>query len=581
MVFLFHFVEKNLEQVRVECNNIREARRELERNLDALFYSNENAENYSLFDSIELHRKEIAWFHFSGHAGLDALAYENNDAHTNGIAQGLAMCPNLKVVFLNGCSTVGQVEAIHEMGIPVVIATSAPVNDEHAMQFSSDFYRAFLGGNFSIKNAFKIAKAQLESHAGADKYNISIGHTIREPNITVNDNPWGLFCREGDEEHLDWNISELLKPKEHLLNTKLTINLVQAIVSRNPMLEKSFFHETRGQKNWRTNARCINNLQKWIHTHYIGIFGDEIRQLFCIGNLQNDERDSRSYLKTGFELVNKTLDIFNYVLISDILKNHKNISSEAFADSFINDFWHFGLPDCIEQKWSLSKQLISIYQQNDLLQLPIDEIKNFDQTTLDLITSVCEKITRIEYALYVGLDNIDDKCYKLEDLLTTFLIQFSFFMNYRIASIKEVQYWSPNQFIIHYSEVGENQQAKVIKSQMPLDPYSVVFYKSGSFENSLNLSPFVIDKKSLFFESRIEISLFQNNYDENLIYKARPYEETVINDDHHILMEIGIQGLITKDSRGTQFLEKNLVEKYNKAKHFFTSKDLSHSIQLK
>ena len=76
---------------------------------------------------ITLVRDHLLLFHYSGHAGRDGLLLDSEAASAGGIRSMLAQCPSLKLVVLNGCSTQGQVTALLEAGVPVVIGTSAPV----------------------------------------------------------------------------------------------------------------------------------------------------------------------------------------------------------------------------------------------------------------------------------------------------------------------------------------------------------------------------------------------------------------------------------------------------------------------
>lgn len=57
---------------------------------------------------------------------------------------------------LNGCSTQGQVADLLIQGIPVVIATSAPVTDQTATRFSINFFQALSSTNSAIKEAFEL-----------------------------------------------------------------------------------------------------------------------------------------------------------------------------------------------------------------------------------------------------------------------------------------------------------------------------------------------------------------------------------------------------------------------------------------
>lgn len=67
---------------------------------------------------------------------------------------------------LNGCSTAGQVEALHAAGVPLMVASSAPVGNEVAAQFSTRLLQALETG-LSIGEAFEqaIGEAQAEIRA--------------------------------------------------------------------------------------------------------------------------------------------------------------------------------------------------------------------------------------------------------------------------------------------------------------------------------------------------------------------------------------------------------------------------------
>ena len=61
---------------------------------------------------LTLYRDTLSIFLFSGHAGRDRLLLGGGGiANSDGVAQMLGQCPQLKLVMLNGCSTEGQVHS--------------------------------------------------------------------------------------------------------------------------------------------------------------------------------------------------------------------------------------------------------------------------------------------------------------------------------------------------------------------------------------------------------------------------------------------------------------------------------------
>jgi len=71
-------------------------------------------DNFSTIDKVAeyltLYKDQILLFHYAGHANSQHLVLTDQAANANGIAQLLAQQKNLQLVFLNGCSTKGQVK---------------------------------------------------------------------------------------------------------------------------------------------------------------------------------------------------------------------------------------------------------------------------------------------------------------------------------------------------------------------------------------------------------------------------------------------------------------------------------------
>jgi hypothetical protein len=65
-----------------------------------------------IFDTFNRYRDRIAIFHYGGHAGGTQLALEDEPGSANGLAKLFAEAPKLQLVFLNGCSTKGQVDKL-------------------------------------------------------------------------------------------------------------------------------------------------------------------------------------------------------------------------------------------------------------------------------------------------------------------------------------------------------------------------------------------------------------------------------------------------------------------------------------
>ncbi len=143
-----------------------------------------------LTDMIGMYKEDLLLFHFSGHAGLDRVQLHDEAARSQGLAQLLGQCPNLKMVFLNGCSTYGMVRELQEhIANPnlVIVSSSAPVGDSVARNFSVALYRELERGS-PVGTAFNLA-------LGDSTLRKDIGQVTR-----------GIFQEEGPANTPLWGI---------------------------------------------------------------------------------------------------------------------------------------------------------------------------------------------------------------------------------------------------------------------------------------------------------------------------------------------------------------------------------------
>ena len=154
-----------------------------------------------LISYIRSREDTLCLFLFSGHAGRDALIMLDGRANADGIAALLGDCKQLKLVVLNGCSTAGQVKALLNNGVPVVIATSAPVDDETATKFSIYFFKELTKKGQSIREAFDRAMDATKVHSNIKEEIKNRGILLeKEDNETL----WGMYYTE--QKALSWSL---------------------------------------------------------------------------------------------------------------------------------------------------------------------------------------------------------------------------------------------------------------------------------------------------------------------------------------------------------------------------------------
>lgn len=160
----------------------------------------------SLSDIFLSYEDGISIYHYAGHADADSIFLQDRPAQARGLARILGEQKKLQLVFLNGCSTMGQVKTLFGAGVKAVIGTSVPVGDERAMKFSKAFYDALASGR-SIERAFNFAKGFIEaddSFAGTSAIEI-----VKNRGLSLRSNgemPWNLFVAEEEQSVLDWKL---------------------------------------------------------------------------------------------------------------------------------------------------------------------------------------------------------------------------------------------------------------------------------------------------------------------------------------------------------------------------------------
>ncbi len=108
----------------------------------------------NVLNELNVPNRKVEIIHFSGHADSQSLVFDDTITQANELAAKLAFHPSLKLVFLNGCASEGQVKFFHEAGIPFVIATSRPIEDSKAAWLASQFYRYLTMGR-TVEKAFE------------------------------------------------------------------------------------------------------------------------------------------------------------------------------------------------------------------------------------------------------------------------------------------------------------------------------------------------------------------------------------------------------------------------------------------
>jgi CHAT domain-containing protein len=152
-----------------EKNAVREALKTLQENnyYDVIYEPHASID--TIFQVFRAH-SNIQVFHYGGHSNSYQLLLENFEgkvevAHSEGLASMLGRQENLKLVFLNGCSSGKIAEKFIANGLPAVIGTKWSINDKVAVLLAKCFYEGLAQGQ-PIEKAFKDTTDQIDTKHG-------------------------------------------------------------------------------------------------------------------------------------------------------------------------------------------------------------------------------------------------------------------------------------------------------------------------------------------------------------------------------------------------------------------------------
>ncbi|MCB9949343.1 MAG: CHAT domain-containing protein, partial [Planctomycetaceae bacterium] len=171
-----------------------------------------NATLDEIFNAFQKYRSRVAIFHYGGHANGFQLLLETSEGHAKaagaaGLAHFLGRQPGLQLVFLNGCSTEKQTDALLQSGVDSVIATTQSIDDGIATQLSARFYKGLASGA-TINSSFQEAVAEARAASGGEISRLLIPVDGEVDAIKSDRWPWFLRSREGSKRATEWSLPE-------------------------------------------------------------------------------------------------------------------------------------------------------------------------------------------------------------------------------------------------------------------------------------------------------------------------------------------------------------------------------------
>lgn len=474
-------------------------------------YREESTTISDLSEAISRFADRITVFHYAGHANGSSLHFEDTAGDAQGLAELLGQLPNLKLVFLNGCSTLPQVEALLKNGVKAIIATAVPINDNKAVEFAENFYR-FLSNNNTIEEAFRRSVAIMRTRYGGS-FDATIIQKGQQVDFTDTVKmPWGLFLNTDGADALQWRIPLKYTPSstretvsDYVVNNYL-LDVIEGMIDHKPEIESMVYGLDNNLDERAALLQIIQNFPWPI--------GTQIRLLAT-----NDEGMNKASVTRIKQLISVYFTLSQFLLYTALSQFWDEKRANSFdSKSTLNDILYLNKQQFKE--FDFFRNFIHIAKLLKASDCPLF-IKEIEPI-IELFDQKSDLYNAYNYLESLRMDLNEEnllqleahkyqKCADAEYHLTTLLYTFAFLVKYDLVTIRDIHVINHRHLDSSFNHFMRRLNVKVGNLSVT-DPSQQLRAKSyNSFTNNasvvltadlhnpqafLNLSPFIIDKNA-------------------------------------------------------------------------------------
>ncbi len=475
-----------------------------------------NLSNVGLNDlvrTIQKLKNELSWFHFSGHHNQGKIRLE--DSKFSNLVENLKLCKNLKVVFINGCTSIELIKDLAKF-VPICIGTNENVYDCIAAEFSYKFYQAVFNSPNSkpwrdysnIHDLFDVVLGNLK-----DGWDNNIENELKERLRACGEKRGGSL--NGRSQNM-YFISERIPSRKNYFNEKNTII--------SPDREKLF-------KVIKKHSNCKRPRE--YHDLVPIFFQEQIENLIKSPHLQQFGYERfkiiRDYYLAYFNFIRCTVlsllfDVIFKLKIKNI--NDDNIFKVECENYFFTK--DFNVSNAIRNLFD-SIEIYSIEQIDEFFEL----LKLINTKSSDELKHLLDSFTKSSFFLknYIELfkdeSNTNETTFRNSEMALMKLLEYSSHINrYYIKSIHSRVYVK-NRTDPHYvyrvdtgKKSGNIQEKEERQPTAGLENIYSVYLRSNDEKLSLNLTPFCIDCSSVNLQSS-SIDVYSFSEENNGVFKYK------------------------------------------------------------
>lgn len=515
----------------------------------------------SVADKLLIYQQSLALFHFSGHAGQTFLQLEDQPARGEGIARLLGRCPNLRVVFLNGCSTRQQVELLRKQNVQaVIIATSTPVQDTVATDVALWFYEALVNQT-SVQEALEQVQDRLKVKEATT---IAVDRGMAEMDEEITRNQW--YVHYPSDEAARWRLPSVAEtaPPTYRPNAELRVALVKILSARDPTLRELYLSrqtalkEKSGSKNWDAELEAF---REWLNEELLKRLpyplAEPLRKLLCpefVNGKFIEPAPSTDRLKHYLTLVDSSVDLLFSLFMA--LARNRLLAGVGPAAATRQELLHLHT-----QGWNVSEPDTLLHQLRTLAAFALEAESALPGLT-ELVKSVDEgspmaaslpffNTLRRQSAAGADAAALAGLCELGENRLCDLLHWVGFWADYRLESFNTIwvisyfnaarkfnhervvlrtsEYYQKSNWRfqeVSFDEPWECQSVLLVRTQRQIENGQLVENDMNQF---LNLSPYIIDR-NVYIKSDnsvFDLYSFQSCSDQQVRFRhmARPGDD--------------------------------------------------------
>ncbi len=471
-----------------------------------------------LIEELRIPDREIEVLHYAGHADSTLIQLTDGDADAAALAEKLKNLKSLKLIFLNGCATRGQVDFFHNVGIPFVIATSCKIGDDKAYLVATQLYQYLCLGR-SLREACAEVETDVSKLQKKADFVANRGLALRagDPNDENTNFPWGLYSKPGSEQE-DYRLpfsqreplADLNLDHTSFLN-KLILALAKLDGSNMSGIRSLAATQARGNV---PDNRKISELLKVLPLP----LATRLRDITAQIEVQNDEYFRGLLYDYAIFFDNLFLYAAGLMMAQMWQSNQK---PDPALSPLIKDFLHSNL---LQNSALFYRDLLpalsagsSANSNADFNLLPQESLDYLATPAFATAADFFWGLKRYYWQrIRLHTEEAVQCCYQAQEMLSEAFLHLRFQLGLVMASVREIkvinQRYVPQEYDNIVSKLLLNDKDPLPQTGAKmLENRSVLCFAQPDFDcnsPSLNLFPFIIDRNVFTDKSNTEVDIY-------------------------------------------------------------------------